>query len=320
MTFNASSALAAVLLPVLAPGAQASCGSAFCTLLNDRFALGTWEHVGWSVDTHLELVTQDRLRSGTRTLTASDVTDDDAIERRTRNRNLVTTVERAFDEHWSLALRVPIVQRDHVHDLLDAETGAVGPTQHWRFTRVGDVQALGRYQGAWAEQGLQWALLAGLKLPTGSRDVVNAEGERAERALQPGTGTTDLVIGASARWLVSGSDALSVQATLTDALDRSEQFKPGGRAEESLGWSHAWSPMWSSVLQFNLAHRRRDSGAQAEPDNSGSTTVSTSPGVSVALTARDTAYLFVQRPLYQHVNGIQLVPRTSWIAGWTHTF
>ena len=35
----------------------------------------------------------------------------------------------------------------------------------------------------------------GLKLPTGKYDVTNDEGEQAERTLQPGTGTTDLLLG-----------------------------------------------------------------------------------------------------------------------------
>ena len=48
------------------PAAQASCGAASCNLLNDRFALGTWEHAGWSVDLRLESVTQDQLRAGTK--------------------------------------------------------------------------------------------------------------------------------------------------------------------------------------------------------------------------------------------------------------
>jgi len=89
----------------LSTGVHASCGAAVCTLLNDRFALGTWEHVGWSADVRLESVTQGRLRSGTKTLA------------------------RAFDMHWSLALRVPLVRRDHLHDLLDADAGTVGPAE-----------------------------------------------------------------------------------------------------------------------------------------------------------------------------------------------
>jgi hypothetical protein len=74
------------------------------------------------------------------------------------------------------------------------------------------------------------------------------------------------------------------------------------------------------VLQLNAVQRERDSGAQAEPDNSGSTTVMLSPGVSVALGAHDTTYAFVQVPLLQDVNGIQLVPRAALALGWTHSF
>ena len=72
-------------------------------------------------DVRLESITQDRLRSGTKTIAPSEVTDEDAIERHTRNLNLVTTLERAFDAHWSLALRVPVVKREHLHDLFDAK-------------------------------------------------------------------------------------------------------------------------------------------------------------------------------------------------------
>jgi hypothetical protein len=303
-----------------AAGAQASCGSAFCTLLNDRFALGISEHVGWSADVRLESVTQDRLRSGTKTIAPSDVTGEDTIERHTRNLNLVTTLERAFDEHWSIALRVPVVKRDHLHDLLDADSGAVGPSEHWNFTRVGDVQALGRYQDMSTAQNLSWALLAGFKLPTGSTTVTNADGARAERALQPGSGTTDVVLGGSLRRVFRFTDAFNLQASVTQALNSLEDFKPGRRSELSAGWSHAMSPQWSSVLQLNLAHKGRDSGAQAEPENSGSTMLSLSPGVSVAVAGHDTLYGFVQLPLYQKVNGIQLVPRAALAVGWTHIF
>src|SRR3954452_6070124 len=141
--FPLSSPLVALACALSASSAQASCGSAFCTLLNDRFALGVSDHVGWSADVRLECVTQDRLRKGTSTVSPSEVTGEDAIERHTRNLNLVTTLERSFDQHWSMALRVPVVRRDHLHDLLDEDAGTVGPPEQWKFTRVGDVQALG---------------------------------------------------------------------------------------------------------------------------------------------------------------------------------
>ena len=40
-----------------------------------------------------------------------------------------------------------------------------------------------------------YGLNFGLKLPTGDRDVTNSAGQRAEWTLQPGTGTTDIILG-----------------------------------------------------------------------------------------------------------------------------
>ena len=47
-------------------------------------------------------------------------------------------------------------------------------------------------QGRAGAFGLQF----GIKLPTGKFDVANDEGEVAERSLQPGSGTTDAILGA----------------------------------------------------------------------------------------------------------------------------
>ena len=179
-------ALGGALLIAAAPPALASCGSAFCTLMTDRYAQASAEsHPGWSADLRLEQVTQKRLRSGTTNLDASQVTGEEAIERHTKNLNLVTTLSYGFDNDWSLALRLPLVRRDHLHDLVDEETGAIGAPEQWRFTRLGDVQLLARRQFLAADAASAWALFGGFKLPTGSIRVTNDDGSRAERALQP---------------------------------------------------------------------------------------------------------------------------------------
>jgi hypothetical protein len=313
--------LLALLLPLaVATPSQASCGSAFCSLLNDRFALGTWDHVGWSADVRTESVSQTQLRSGTHNISASEVTGEEAIERHTDNTNLVTTLERSFDMNWSLALRVPVVRRDHLHDLIDETTGALGPSESWQFTRLGDIALLARWQDARQAPEASWAVTGGLKLPTGSIDVSNADGARAERALQPGSGTTDLILGLAWRNLLTPADALNLQATWVQALNLREQFKPGRRFELGAGWSHAISPVVSAVLQANLVDKARDIGAQAEPDNSGSTSVFLSPGVNVAVGAMGMLYGYLQVPVYQRVNGIQLVPKTSFALGYTASF
>jgi len=45
-----------------------------------------------------------------------------------------------------------------------------------------------------------------------------------------------------------------------------------------------------------------------------------SPGINLAIGARGLLYGYVQVPLYQRVNGIQLVPNTSFALGYTATF
>jgi hypothetical protein len=313
--------LAAVLLAAAAT-AQASCGATSCTLLNDRFALGTWDEPGWSVDWRLESITQDRLRQGHHTISPADLPEgEEAIERHTRNLGLTTTLDYAVDAHWSFALRLPLLHRDHLHDLLDEETGEPGARERWRYTRVGDVQALARWQAPAApDSDLAWALTGGLKLPTGSHRVANGDGSLAERSLQPGSGTTDLVLGASARVVMGVADALNLQFGWAGALGEADGYRPGHRLDVSAGWAHAVSPHWSLLLQANWSQHGRDHGAEAEPALSGLTTLSLWPGASVSFGAGNTVYALAQLPVYQRVNGIQLVPRAALALGWTHAF
>ncbi|MEO8152900.1 MAG: hypothetical protein ABI605_07515 [Rhizobacter sp.] len=301
--------------------AQASCGSAFCTLMTDRYLQGAGNpHSGWSADLRVERVSQERLRSGTQNIDASQVTDEEAIERHTKNLNVVTTLGYGFDDNWSMSLRIPVVKRDHLHDPIDENTGQTTAPEQWRFTELGDVQVLARRQFTSVGASTSFALFGGLKLPTGSIAVTNADANRAERALQPGTGTTDIVIGAAGRRTLGLSDALVGQISFSAALNSHEDFRPGARVEISGAWSHAFSPQVGSVLQLNLRQRQHDRGAQAEPDNSGSTAIDLSPGLTLAVDGGSSFYVYLQVPVYQKVRGIQLVPRQSLAAGWTVDF
>ncbi len=289
--------------------------------MTDRYAQGAGEaHLGWSADVRLERVTQNRLRTGTTDLDASQVTEEEAIERHTKNTNVVTTLGYGLSADWSMSLRIPVSKREHLHDAYDvALQQVIGPEQ-WSYTKLGDVEVLARRQLPSASGASAFAVFGGLKLPTGTKNVTNGDGSRAERTLQPGTGTTDLILGVAARRAVGMQDAVIGQASVTTALNKSEEFRPGTRMEVSAGWSHAYSQALGTVLQLNLRKRRHDSGAQAEPANSGFTTLALSPGVTVATGGTSTIYAYVQLPVYQKVGGIQLVPRSAFALGWTSDF
>jgi hypothetical protein len=127
-------------------------------------------------------------------------------------------------------------------------------------------------------------------------------------------------LGASARQVLGVSDALNWQLTWTQALNSSVGFKPGHKLDISAGWARALSLHWSVLLQANFSLRGRDSGENAEPALSGSRRLSLSPGVSHSLGHDDTIYALLQLPVYQNMNGIQLVPKSSLALGWTHAF
>ena len=156
----------------------------------------------------------------------------------------------------------------------------------------------------------------GLKLPTGERHVRNADGDLAERTLQPGTGTTDLLLGgyyshvlplAHSSWFVHG--------LWQSALNSREDYKPGRRITLDVGYRYEATDSIGFMLQLNALYRSKDAGAQAEPDDTGGKFLFLSPGVSYAVTKSTQLYAFVQKPLYQHVNGVQLTADWSAVIG-----
>jgi hypothetical protein len=303
----------ALAVAAACPPVFASCGAASCTLTTDRFVQGAWDSPGFYLDLRGEYLRQDRLYSGSHRIGSDQVTEE-TLERETINRNLIATLDWAFGSNWALSVRVPYLDRRHVHDVLPDTPGDPVVTERWDIRRVGDVQVVGRYQLP-LQDTMAYAVSAGVKLPTGSHTIANDDGAVAERSLQPGTGTTDLIVGASARRALTTNDALFAQVSATVALNSRDSYRPGQRIDVAFGAVHQYASGVSAALQLNVGHRGRDSGAQAEPDVTGSTTVQLSPGINVAVGGATHLYGFVQVPLYQHVNGVQLVPRWSMLIG-----
>jgi hypothetical protein len=108
----------------------------------------------------------------------------------TLNRNVFATLDYGFSDKWGVSAIVPWIDRqhDHIHNHRGAKL-----LESWDFSDLGDVRVAGRYQTSFENKDalrLSFAgLIGGLKLPTGKTDVKNADGETAERSLQPGTGT-----------------------------------------------------------------------------------------------------------------------------------
>jgi hypothetical protein len=192
----------------------------------------------------------------------------------------------------------------------------------WSFPDLGDVRVIGRYQLPTGEADPAatpasfGGFTAGLKLPTGKTNVVNGEGEPAERTLQPGTGTTDAILGAYYREALGMQNASwFVQASAQLPLDTYHDYRPGRQLMFDAGARYDATDTIALMLQFNAHYRGRDSGPAAEPEDSGSRTLSITPGVSVVVAPGVNVYAFAQFPVYQRVNGVQLVADRSYAAG-----
>ena len=155
----------------------------------------------------------------------------------------------------------------------------------------------------------------GLKLPTGRTDVRNADGDLAERTLQPGSGTTDLLLGGYFRRVLGSGTSWFADLLWQRPLNSHEEFRPGDRLSLDVGVRREMSERLGLMLQLNYLHRARDGGDQAEPDDSGGKFLFLSPGVSYALGNNLQLYSFVQLPLYQYVNGVQLTSRWAFLSG-----
>jgi hypothetical protein len=152
-------------------------------------------------------------------------------------------------------------------------------------------------------------------LPTSKHVVANDYGDVAERSFQPGTGTTNLLIGAYHREalpLINSSWFVQTQVQLP--IDSRADFKPGKPLGIDLGYRYDATAKLGLMLQLNYHVKTRDSGAQAEPEDSGSRILSLSPGASFAISNAQ-IYAFLQKPIYQSVNGVQLTAEWLAVAG-----
>lgn len=312
----------AVVCAALMPSwAYASCGSAVCAVNTHWNLQGFAPEPGLRLDLRYEYIDQDQPIAGSDKVAVGQVhRHHDEI--RTINRNYLGTLDYTLNHNWGVAVTIPFLDRSHSH--IHNHHGAQ-LLEQWNFGRLGDARVLGRYQMS-AEEGDKpafsfYGVNFGLKLPTGERKVRNAEGDRAERTLQPGTGTTDALLGAFYSRLLPNSDASwFVQVLWQKPLGDKEDYKPGPRLSLDAGYRYEATDRIGLMIQLNALYQKRDRGQQAEPEDTGGKFLFVSPGVGFAIAKGTQIYGFIQLPLYQYVNGVQLTADWSVVAGISSRF
>ncbi len=300
----------ALLTALLAAVPAQACGACGCTLNGDWASQGIATRPGFRLDLRYDAFTQDQLRSGTGTVdpAALPLPNAQEVQRSTANRNLTLTLDWSPSAAWGLSLQAPAYGRDH-----ETVAAGDGDPSYSRSTGLGDVRLVGRYQGFLDDFSL--GVQMGLKLPTGRfHDTFAAgpqAGEPVDRGLQPGTGTTDLLLGLYTYGDLGMAWGWFAQSMLQLPMNSREDFRPGRAVNANAGLRYGGLGAVTPQLQLNVRAEQRESGTAADVANSGATLVYLSPGLTADLGRGVQAYAFVQVPVHQRVNGLQLEPRSS---------
>lgn len=295
------------------------CSECGCTLSSDWSAQGYPDTPGLTAAARFEYYDSTDLRSGSHTVNTGALTfpAEQEIQRETLNRATWVGLDYVGSSGWAIDAQLPFYDRYH-------RTIAEGDTaeSESRGTGVGDLRLLGRYEKSsmYRSYGFQ----VGLKLPTGRFDQAFATGPRAgeplDRGLQLGSGTTDLLAGASYFQRPTPNLGWFAQILGDLPLNYRDRFMPAANIAANTGVRYLNTSSFTPQLQVNLRWEAREHGAQGDTANSGGFTAYVSPGVTAELGLHATGFLFVQLPVYRRLNGLQLVPHALVSIGMTYPF
>ena len=283
--------------------ADASCGSAFCFVNTNWSLQGIWTQPGPHVDLRYEYIDQDQPMSGSQKVSVGEIPrHHDEVS--TLNQNTIATLDYGFSPGMGRdgrrARREP---RSRTHPQpprrADSSSSGISRNSATSASRVAGRRCIGETT---AERAGFAGVTFGLTLPTGKTNVTNAEGEVAERSLQPGTGTTQLALSAYFREaLPMHNSSWYAQVAALLPLNSHDNYKPGNQIGVDLGYRYDASDALGLNLQLNYVYKDRSKGSEAEPEDSGGHMVALTPGLTYAFTPAVQAYAFVQLPIYQYV-------------------
>jgi hypothetical protein len=301
---------------------------------------------GWSAGLSYDLINQNQSRVGTQDISLSAADQilngglnqtlnpaGNEVERQTLTRTTTLNLDYNSPE-WGVSVQVPFLERYHTTYQAGygignpAATGA-GTMNTSQLNTLGDARIFFRY--ALSVEG-GYGVMAGVKLPTGSTNGNFVSGTGLDASLQNGTGSTDVIFGGYATgllgplgWFSQGLWQHAVASQINpNAFPGPGTYRPGDAYSVNLGVRYpGLSDSFVPLLQVNATHRNTDFGSATEADGtpqSGGNLVYLAPGISATFGDGFRAYAYVQIPIVQNVNGVQLVAKEIFSFGIRKSF
>ena len=199
---------------------------------------------------------------------------------------------------------------------------------------IGDLTLLARYTFLTADRpagATRVAAQVGVKFATGRTDArTDAGGEYLDSHLQPGTGSTDLLLGLSlSHALTRLSFAVNLLGTLPgegEFGDTRHQFGNALNYDVSAkyriypGARQPRAPQFFAVLGMNGETRAKERVDGVTEENSGGTVLYVAPGVQLTLPPHWVVDLAYQAAAYHDLHGTQLGETAKTVGGVTYLF
>ncbi|MGO9047608.1 MAG: hypothetical protein ACLQFW_12075 [Xanthobacteraceae bacterium] len=225
-----------------------------------------------------------------------------------------------FNRDWGVMVRIPTVNRT-----LTTDTGSFAGAVPFNSKDVGDIEIMGMYTGFFKD--MSTGIIFGVKLPTGT---FTAPG--LDRDTQIGSGSTDLLLGAFHRGLLTGDNAWQYFSQIMwrqpflyqSAADPQgffdgnpgvvQSYFPGAQVDAAAGivYNNLYRVLGldkiTPLAQVIVSHRDHDTGTGSDPYNSGFDRVMLSPGVEFTKVVDEAnnrvvkLYADVEVPIYYRAN------------------
>jgi hypothetical protein len=333
----------ALALATIASGSNAfACAACGCTLSKDWETQGITTKPGFSAELSYDYLNQNQQRYGSGKASSALINSQYAagqeVEAYTKTQTLTASLNYT-GETVGISIQLPVVNRTHGTYGAPVAPGPGQTVNPATLTTssdnsIGDVRIIGRYTGF--SEDKTSGIIAGVKLPTGNTGATFSDGVTPlDASLQIGTGSTDIILGGYTSgsvdkygWFTQGT----VQhAVATDTAIGGLAYRPGDAYTVNAGLRYAeFGAKITPMLQLNIIKRQADTpggvGMSVPVDPvtlvpvSGGTLAYLAPGASIRLGGGTSVYGFVQLPVYQSVNSLQIAPQYTLSLGVRQSF
>jgi hypothetical protein len=212
------------------------------------------------------------------------------------------------NDDWTVMAELPVYVRQLTTTDDGTVAGSASSIYTGRDTTPGDLQLSTVYTGLSSD--LSTGLSFGVKLPTGDYKGPAGPlgGREFDRDSLPGTGSTDLMLGGYHSGALTNDQTFSyfVQARYQFAVLARDSYRPGNELDAASGLSYDFGANGlfdkvAPVIQLIGSYRLHDTGANADPLNSGYKRLYIAPGIDLQID-RFRIFADVELPIYQYAN------------------